>query len=124
MTMQLTREASGGRYTVTHYREGGITVDEVEHTRSLVLTPDHILPDWGPRAVDELTEAHLQSLLELVPDIVLLGTGPRIVFPPAEQMVLFQRRGIGIEVMDTAAACRTFNILAGDERKVVGVFLQ
>jgi len=88
-------------------------------TRSCVLGRDFIDPDWDPSSFAELVPAHLQALTARRPDLVLLGTGGRLIFPAADLLVPLQQAGIGMEVMDTPAACRTFNILASEDRHVV-----
>ena len=88
-------------------------------TRSCLLARDFIDPDWAPVNLAALAPAHLDALTARQPDLVLLGTGRRLIFPPAELLVPLQQAGIGVEVMDTPAACRTFNILASEDREVV-----
>jgi uncharacterized protein len=73
--------------------------------------------------MDELDERRLEPVFALRPEVVLLGTGARQVFPSPELLMCFHRRGIGIEVMATAAACRTFNVLVSERRKVVAALL-
>ena len=72
-------------------------------------------------AVAELGEDHFDAVLATQPEIVLLGTGPTNIFPPRELTFAFARKGIGLEVMDTAAAARTFNVLANEGRRVAAV---
>ncbi len=88
-------------------------------TRSCLLARDFIDPDWAPPDFTGLVPAHLDALLDRQPDLVLLGTGGRLIFPAPEVLVPLQQAGIGVEVMDTPAACRTFNILASEDREVV-----
>ena len=88
-------------------------------TSSCLLGRDFVDPDWAPPDFTGLVPAHLDALLDRQPDLVLLGTGGRLIFPPAEVLVPLQQAGIGVEVMDTPAACRTFNILASEDREVV-----
>jgi len=92
--------------------------------RSFALAPDRLLEDWdAPAAVGELQPAHLEPLLALSPELVVLGTGARQAFPAAAVMAACLTRGIGIEVMDNAAAARTYNVLAGEGRRVVVAML-
>ncbi len=86
--------------------------------RHVVVTADRLIPDWAP-GFRELQPAHLEVLRSLEPEILLLGTGARLRFPPPDCMAVFLQQGIGMEVMDTAAACRTYNILLGEGRRVV-----
>ncbi|GAB3508119.1 Mth938-like domain-containing protein [Pseudoxanthomonas daejeonensis] len=92
--------------------------------RSFALAPDRLVEDWpAPAASTALEPAHLEPLLALEPELVVLGTGGRQVFPPAAVMAACLTRGIGIEVMDNAAAARTYNVLAGEGRRVVVALL-
>lgn len=121
--MQLMRHSGGGHYEIRSVEPGRVRVDEDEFTTSFVLSPDHLLPDWPPRRLDEVTDRDWDTLLELEPEVVLLGTGSRIEFPRARVFARFQSRGIGFEVMDTAAACRTYNVLVSEERRVVAALM-
>lgn len=91
--------------------------------QSLILTAQQLITDWEPNLPHELTAAHLEVILELEPELVLLGTGSHQHFPAMEIMQSLHRASIGIEVMDTAAACRTFNILVGEGRHVVAALM-
>ena len=94
----------------------------LEH--SFALAPDHLLEDWTPPAsAVALEPAHLQPLLALSPELVVLGTGGRQVFPPPAVLAACLTRGIGIEVMNNASDARTFNVLAGENRRVVAAFM-
>lgn len=117
--MQLTEHHAAGSHEIRAVEAGCIRIDDRDYTSSLILTPEHIVPDWPPRDIGEITEEHLHALLELEPEIVLLGTGDTTRFPGAKVFAMFQSRGIGFEVMDTRAACRTFNVLASELRRVV-----
>jgi len=86
---------------------------------SLIISPRHLLRDWAPTTIETLQAEHLQTLVELEPELVLLGTGPRLQFPDHSLLATLHRQRIGVEVMDTAAACRTYNILMTEGRFVV-----
>ena len=112
--------------TITAYGEGWIAVDNQRHQASLVLSSGGRLVPWECSVFDELTASHFEGLLALTaepPELVVFGSGTRLRFPrPALVKSLIERR-IGIETMDTAAACRTYNILAGEGRRVVVALL-
>ena len=91
--------------------------------RSFALAPDRLIEDWDAPAAAALEPGHLEPLLALAPELVVLGTGERQVFPPPAVMAACLTRGIGIEVMDNAAAARTYNVLAGEGRKVIVALL-
>lgn len=92
-------------------------------TRSLIVMPDLLITDWPPGNLGQLTKDHLEQIAALEPELVLLGTGRKLCFPkPALVAPLLERR-IGVEYMDSAAACRTYNLLAADERRVAAAIL-
>jgi len=86
---------------------------------SFIVSPQHLLRDWEPTHVDNLQAEHLDAITELKPELVLLGTGPSLIFPTPQLLASLHRQRIGVEVMDTAAACRTYNILMTEGRLVV-----
>lgn len=98
-------------------------VNERTLRRSFVIAPDALIEDWPVNDVATLTIADLQPLLGLAPELILLGSGAVQAFPPPEAMAACLSRGIGIESMTNAAAARTFNVLAGEGRRVVAGFV-
>ena len=120
--MKLHASRPSGVNTITGYGEGYVAVNGERHATSVVVLPDRI-EQWTPRKFDELGAADFDFLRELKAEIVLLGTGPRQRFPhPRLTKGLAQAR-IGLEVMDLQAACRTYNILVAEERKVAAALL-
>ena len=108
---------------VTGQGKGWVRVGAQEYRAPIVLTSDTIVEGFAPGGFDALTEADFSSLLAHKPEVVLLGTGATHRFPhPRLTHALVEAR-VGVEVMDTAAACRTFNILAAEGRKVIAVLL-
>lgn len=95
----------------------------VRHESNVVIMADRVIPGWGPAGAGELSRAHLDALAQLEPEVVLLGTGPHLQFPPGPVMEYLPLRGIGVEFMDTGAACRAYNYLLGDERRVIAALL-
>ena len=91
----------------------------LDHSAQLIA----LLRKLSPADVAALESRHLDRVLALAPEIILLGTGSRLVFPPRELMLRVQARGVGMEVMDTGAACRTFNVLLAEDRVVVALLL-
>jgi uncharacterized protein len=92
-------------------------------SESLILTGSQVITSWEPNVLSELTATHMDVVLSLDPELVLLGTGARQQFPPMEVLNRFHRAQIGVEVMDTAAACRTFNILVAEGRYVAAALM-
>ncbi len=98
-------------------------VNERVLATSFVLAPDRLVEGWEAASVDALTPASIEPLLALDPEVVLLGTGARQAFPPPAVMAACLTRGIGLEAMSNDAAARTFNVLAGEGRRVVAGFI-
>jgi uncharacterized protein len=90
---------------------------------SFVVSPDTLLEDWPVTDATALDVAQLEPILAMRPELVLLGTGGRQVFPPPAILAVFLTRGLGIEVMTNAAAARTYSVLAGEGRRVVAGFV-
>ena len=118
--LKFTREMTSA-VTIQRVTPSSITVNGKPYSHSLALTPGEIISDWRAKPVADLADSDFDALLETAPEIILLGTGSKNVFPPRELMFAFARRGIGLECMDTAAAARTFNVLANEGRQVAAV---
>lgn len=121
--MQLSQENPDFNYVLRGVSAAGVLVNQETLERSFLLTPHVLVADWRPTAADQLTPDDMQAVIALEPALVLLGTGPRQRFPSPAVMASLLTRGIGIEVMDNAAAARTFNVLATEGRRVVAAFL-
>ncbi len=121
--MDLSFQAPGDYNYVRSVTEQGIWVADTCYSQAFLLSADQLIADWPVTNFNELQAKHLETVFQLQPDVVLLGTGSKQYFPPAEIMMEFYQRGIGIEVMGTAPACRTFNVLVSESRRVVAVLL-
>lgn len=121
--MRFAETNDSAVYLIQAYGPEGIRVGGRTLTRGLILTPERIIEDWGPRRIADLDPGHLQTLIALSPELIVLGTGAAQVFPdPALYFAVLERR-IGCEVMDTGAACRTYNILVTEGRRVAAALL-
>ena len=107
------------------YFEGrAVIVGGNRFTASLVITPDEIFPDWPPTEANRLTIKDLEVILELKPELAIIGTGDRQYFPDPRLFTRFMRAGVGIDFMNTRAACRTFNVLVAEGRFIAaGIIL-
>ena len=121
--MQLNLEHPDHAFLLRGADGTAAVVNERRLTASFILAPDRLIDAWPVRDARALAAADLAPLLELDPEVVLLGTGAAQVFPAAAVLAACLGRGIGIEVMSNAAAARTFNVLAGEGRRVVAGFL-
>jgi uncharacterized protein len=122
LIMKLHLEGAA-RYRIGAYAPGEVTIGETVYTSSLIVTPERLLPDWAPRGVSDLSAADFEGIAALGPEVVLLGTGRQLRFPPVAALRALIDAGIGYEVMDTGAACRTFNILLAEGRRVAAALL-
>lgn len=121
--MKLHLSNTAGLNVFTAYGEDYVAVNHEKHSKNLIVLPESVIPEWSTATVATLTPADMQILLELGTEIVLLGTGSRLRFPQGPLMRPFAPAGIGLEVMDMQAACRTYNILAAEGRKVAAALL-
>jgi uncharacterized protein len=119
--LQLSNSAHQKIFTA--HGPGYVAVSGMRYERPVVVTPQQVLTDWPPQDFAALAESHFAYLLALQPEVVLLGTGSRQQFPHPALHRQLAAAGIGVEIMDTAAACRTYNLLVADDRKVVAAIL-
>jgi uncharacterized protein len=105
------------------YGDGYVAVNGVRHESSLVVLPERIVDPWDAPTFDALASAHFEFLSTLGVQVVLLGTGARLRFPPVSLQRIVLQTGTGLETMDAMAACRTYNILATEGRKVAAAIL-
>jgi uncharacterized protein len=121
--MKIERESAEGRNLFTGYGDGYVEVNARRLTASLVVTADRLEENWGPEAVEQISSIQLEALAAFSPEIVLLGTGTTLRFPHPALLAPLYAAHIGVEVMDTRAACRTYNILLGEGRKVLAALI-
>ncbi|WP_447937411.1 Mth938-like domain-containing protein [Thermomonas fusca] len=121
--MQLNLERPDYQYFLRGADGGSALVNERRLTASFIIAPEALFENWPVRDASALAPTDLEPLLALAPELLLLGTGARQVFPPAAALVTCLQRGVGIEVMSNAAAARTYTVLAGEGRRVVAGFL-
>lgn len=121
MKFSVADQSNG--YTIHSYTEESVVVNGVSFSSSLVIMPDRLIPDWRPGSFLELSEQDFAAFVEIGPDLVVLGTGQQQRFPDPRLYRQLIEAGIGIEIMTTPAACRTYNILTSEGRKVLGALL-
>lgn len=122
--MKLQPAQTDGLNTFTAYGEGYVSVNGIRHNYNIIALPKRLIPEWTQADFDSLTIADFELLAGLDADIILLGTGSKLRFPRPQLMQPLVQAQKGLEVMDLQAACRTYNILAGEGRKVaVGLLL-
>lgn len=116
--MKLHLNNADGLNMLTAYGDDYIQVNGTRHTSSLVVLPDTLITAWPAPLFESLGETHFQQILETQPELVLLGTGLKHRFPHPTLYACLVQAGIGLEVMNTGAACRTYNILVSEGRRV------
>ena len=111
--------------TINAHGQGWIEVNGQKHSQSMVVSSIEGLPSftWGPPAFDRLSAQDFEKLAQDGVELVILGSGQRLRFPAASHLQALISKGIGVEAMDTAAACRTYNILASEGRKVLAALI-
>jgi uncharacterized protein len=122
-SVKFERDPAAGRNTFTGYGAGYVEVNGKRHASSLVVSAERLVTDWPATSIDALGADHLAAILELKPEIAILGTGSTFRFPEPARLALLHQARIGVEVMDTQAACRTYNILLGEGRNVVAALI-
>jgi uncharacterized protein len=121
--MKIEREQAEGRNMFTGYGAGYVEVNRTRYTASLIVGAEKLVTDWPLASIGALAADHFAAILEMKPEIVLLGTGATFVFPEPARLAPLHKARVGVEVMDTAAACRTYNILLGEGRGVVAALI-
>lgn len=121
--MKFTLDTSGRGNLIRAYASGAVHVGSRTLVRSCIVSAERIIEHWAPQDVARLTPEDFEPVLELQPEIVVLGTGRVQRFPPAAVRGAFARRRVGLEAMDMGAACRTYNLLLQDQRRVVAALI-
>lgn len=121
--MRFSLEIDAHHYFIRSYGIGWVNVNERELCNSLIVMPERLVLDWPPQAFTDFEESHFEAVAQLEPEIVVLGTGTRQQFPSPRLLRPLLAKGIGVETMDTAAACRTYNIIMLEGRRVAAALL-
>jgi len=121
--MKLQAAQHIGQNTFTGYGEGYVSVNTVRYTNNLFVLPDLLIPDWTVASFDALGLADFELLATLDTEIILFGTGKQLRFPRPELMRPLIAVQKGLEVMDIHAACRTYNVLINEGRKVAAALI-
>jgi uncharacterized protein len=121
--MRFTQDSTSGTNVIRAYTPGEIRINAEQFRSSVIVTPDDLLIEPTLQRLDDLSDALAARILGLKPELVLLGTGATHAFPAAAFGATFLRAGIGFEVMNTGAACRTFNVLVAEQRRALAVLI-
>jgi uncharacterized protein len=120
--MKIEREQVSGRNAFSGYGPGYVEVNKERHGTSVVVSGDR-LEAWPVASIGALTSAEVAPILALSPEIVLIGSGPTFAFPDPAALASLHAARVGVEVMDTPAACRTYNVLLNEGRNVVAALI-
>lgn len=117
--MQFTEHRDSNILTVQNYQPGQVKINQFILHESFFCNQHDLSENWDCVDITTLNESHLTPLLALNPDVIILGSGEAQNFPSPSCFAYCASRGVGLEVMDNAAACRTYNVLTTEEREVV-----
>ena len=117
--MKLQSDPHSGANTITGYGDGYVEINRTPYSHAVLLSSDGAIQEWGVQSFDELSAADFSQMASLKPELIIIGTGKRQRFPKPELLKTLIAAKIGFEVMDSQAACRTYNILVGEGRQVL-----
>ena len=117
--MKFAEDNQDEGYVITAYDSTNIVINGRSFTQSLIIAGDQMHDSWGVDSISALTNEHVDTILSFKPELILIGTGDKLTFPAVEAYAPIISAGIGVDFMDTGAACRTYNILMGEGRGVV-----
>jgi len=121
--MLITKDDNTSQYQIRSYAPGKVVINETTYTRSIIVSHNTLVDDWPPQTVNELTHDHLQGIVSKKPRIVIIGTGAKHIQVDPKKLAPLINQNIGVEVMNTAAACRTFSVLTAEGRDVIAALI-
>jgi uncharacterized protein len=119
----LNLDENNAAYQIRAYQPGLIQINDATFTNSIILSPTQLIEYWQPQSATELSADSFTLILDMKPDVLLIGTGSQLVFLPVDLYGELINQGIGVELMDTRAACRTFSALSAENRNVVAALI-
>ena len=119
----LNLDENNASYQIRAFKPGIIKINEQIFTQSIIIAPNQLIENWAPQTINELTAESLTPVIALKPDILLIGTGATLTFLSIEIYGDLINLGIGVEIMDTSAACRTYNALSAENRNVIAALI-
>jgi len=117
--VKLQSDPHSGANTITGYGDGYVEINQTPYNHAVLLSSDGEILEWPVQSFGELTAGNFSQMITLKPELILIGTGNRQHFPRPELLKPLIEAKIGFEVMDSQAACRTYNILVGEGRQVL-----
>lgn len=117
--MKFAQDAQDEGYIITAYDNDSVSINGKTFNNSVIITKTKLDENWNISSIDALLTEHIEQILTFNPELVIIGTGKKLVFPSVETYSNIIKQGIGVDFMDTQAACRTYNILMSEDRNVV-----
>lgn len=121
--MPLSLDENRAVYQIRAYQPGQIQINDRIYNNSIIIGPETLIDHWQPQSINELKQEYLALFIELRPAILIIGTGGKLQFPPLDVYGDLINHGIGVEIMDTRAACRTYNALTAENRQVMAALI-
>ena len=117
--MKFAQDSQDEGYVITAYDNDSVSINGKVFNESLIVSSQRLNENWQLNDIDALQVCHIEQVLAFKPELIIIGTGHRLVFPAVEIYAAIIQQGIGVDFMDTGAACRTYNILMSEDRDVV-----
>ena len=117
--MKFAQDSQDEGYVITAYDDNSVSINGKPFSQSLIISAKKLHEDWSLRTIESLQTNHIDEVLAFKPELIIIGTGNRLTFPAVEVYAAIIQQGIGVDFMDTGAACRTYNILMSEGRDVV-----
>ncbi len=117
--MKFAQDSQDEGYVITAYDDDTVSVNGKTFSNSLIITNTKLDENWGISGIEQLEADHIDRVISFKPELIVIGTGSKLIFPAVEVYSAIIKLGIGVDFMDTRAACRTYNILVSEGRDVV-----
>jgi uncharacterized protein len=117
--LKLQSDPNSGANTITGYGDGYVEINQTPYAHAVLLSSDGAIMEWPVKTFEGLDAHHFEQMIALKPELILIGTGSKQRFPKPELLKALIAAKIGFEIMDSQAACRTYNILVGEGRQVL-----
>ena len=117
--MKFAQDSQQEGYVITAYDDDSVSVNGKSFNQSLIITTTKLDENWRVGSIESLQPNHIEQVLTFSPELIIIGTGNKLTFPAVDVYSNIIERGIGVDFMDTRAACRTYNILMSEGRHVV-----
>lgn len=121
--MDITQDFADAKFIITGYEPGCVFINNDPYPQSIIVNPESLICPWEVNEISDLNETTLSAIFEDRPEIVILGTGESLVLPEPKIIALFAQHRIGLEFMNTSAACRTYGILIAESRKATAAII-